>query len=178
MVGMGGPCQTDEAKQSHNEVMFIAADVIKKKRCAFAIQISPEREDNRPYESTGKIYQKKCSGGKIGYTENYWQNDPESIGKAGKERNKIAVFFNEFKCNSKLFGNRVKTFEKGSPLEVAKVEIKLISKERTSPGGTYYAENIQIPLKSQKTCQEQNSFTFKKRSDEQHPVSVDLQVLF
>jgi hypothetical protein len=178
VVGMGRPRHADAAKQSQNEVMFIAADVIKKKRCAFAKQIPPQRKDNRPRESTGQIYQKKCTGGKIGYTENDWQNDPESIGKAGNERDKIAVFFNEFKSFSKFFGNGVKAFEQGSSLEVAKVEINLITKKRSCPGGTYNAQNIQIPLKSQKTCQEQNGFTLKKRSDEQHPVSVDLQVLF
>jgi hypothetical protein len=178
MIGMTAPCHEDEAKQDQYEVMFIIADVVEYERCALAEQIPPQRKSSSPSESTDQVDPEKCAGGKIGYAENYGQNDPETIGKPGDKGHVITVFFNQFECVTKLSGDGVKTFEQLSPFEAAEVKIELIAKKRACPGGTYNAQNIQIPLKGEKTGQEQDCLTFQKCADEQNPVSVELQVFF
>jgi hypothetical protein len=62
------------------------------------------------------------------------------------------------------------------PIEVPEVEIELITEERTCPGSADNAQNIQIPLKSKKTCQEENRLTLQKGPNKQYPVPVKLQV--
>lgn len=178
MVGMDAPRHADEAEQEQNEVMFIIADVVQYERSALAEQVSPQRKDNRPGESTGKVYPEKSAGSKIGYAENYRQNYPESIGKPGDERHKISVFFNQLERITELSGDEVETSEQPPPLEAAEVEVELISNERACPGGTYDANNIQIALKGEKTGQKQYRFTFQECTYEQDPVSVKLQIIF
>lgn len=178
MIGMTAPRHEDEAEQNQYEVMFIIADVVEYERCALAEQIPPQRKSSCPREGTGQVDPEKCAGGKIGYAENYGQNDPETIGKPGDEGNIVPVFFNHLECVTKLSGDGVKALEQPPPFEASEVEIALIAKKRACPGGTYNTQNIQIPLKGEKTGQEQDCLTFQKCADEQNPVSVELQVFF
>lgn len=178
MIGMTAPRHADETEKEQNEVMFIVADIVEYERSALAEQIPPQRKGNSPDQSTGQVDPEKCAGGKICYAENYGQNDSETVGKTGDEGHKLPVFFNHLERFTKLSGNGVETFEQPPPFEVAEVEIKLISNKRSCPGDTYDDQNIEIPLKGEKTGQKQDCFTLQKCSDKQHPVSVKLQVLF
>jgi len=177
MIGMDAPRQTDETKQGQNEVMFIVADAVQYERSTFTEQIPPQGKNSRPGESAHQVYPEKCAGGKIGYPENYRQNNSESVGEPGDERHIIPVFFDQLERFTELSGDEVETFEQPLPFEAPEVKIKLIPKERACPGGKDDTQNTQIPLKGKKSGKEEDRFTFKKGSNEQHPVSVKLQVL-
>ena len=178
MVGMGAPCQEDEAEQGQNEVLFIVVDVVQYERSAFAEQIPPQRKDSRPGEGAYQIDPEKGAGGKIGDAEYYGENDSESIGEPGDERDIIPVLFDQLECLTELPGDEVEPFKQPPPFEAAEVEIELVSEERTCPGGANDAQNIQVSLKGEKTGQKQDRFSLQKRTCEQYPVSVQFQVLF
>ncbi len=178
MIGMNTPRSKNKAKQNKYKVMFIVADVVQQERSTFAEQIAPQRKNDCPGESAKKINPKKSAGSEIGYAKNYRQNYSESIGKTRNKRHKIPVFFDHLESFTKFAGNGVKAFEQTPSFGAAKVEIELIAEKRPRPGGTDNTQNIKIPLKGQKTGQEQDCFTLQKSTDEQHPVSVKFQVFF
>lgn len=173
---MENPHTEDQGGKDRQQVHLVAANVIHKQRGTLPEKITCHGKGHCPDKRTRQIEEKKTYRGKGRHTEDYRENDSETVGISRDECDKGSVLFNEPQGFTELAGDKGEHLEQPRPLPPPKVKVELVAEERAPESRCNYPRELQVSLESKESGQDKPCFALKESPQEENPIAVLLQI--